>query len=98
MGATALAELKSAASPSRPGSVSRHSADRADSRRYAPVHVPGVYCRREAPVLLRCVLSAVCACPMVMVAADPEIDPKFLTQPPKDTTFTIRSVAPTACR
>jgi hypothetical protein len=49
-------------------------------------------------MLLRCVLSAVCACPMVMVAADPEIDPKFLTQPPKDTTFTIRSVAPTACR
>jgi hypothetical protein len=37
-------------------------------------------------------------CPMVMVAADPEIDPKFVTQPPKDTTFTIRSVAPTACR
>lgn len=37
-------------------------------------------------------------CPMVMVAADPEIDSKFVTQPPKDTTFTIRSVAPTACR
>jgi hypothetical protein len=37
-------------------------------------------------------------CPMVMVAADPEIDSKFVTPPPKDTTFTIRSVAPTACR
>jgi hypothetical protein len=97
MGATALAELTSAASPIRPGSVSRHSADRADSPA-ATRHVPGVYCGRETPMLLRCVLSAVCACPMVMVAADPEIDPKFLTQPPKDTTFTIRSVAPTVCR
>ena len=37
-------------------------------------------------------------CPMVMVAADPEIDSKFVIPPPTDITFTIRSVAPTACR
>lgn len=37
-------------------------------------------------------------CPMVMVAADPEIDSKIVIPPPKDITFTIRSVAPTACR
>ena len=37
-------------------------------------------------------------CPMVMIAANPEIDPRFVTRPPKDTTFTIRSVTPTACR
>jgi hypothetical protein len=37
-------------------------------------------------------------CPMVMVAADPEIDSKFVIPPPTAITFTIRSVAPTACR
>jgi hypothetical protein len=37
-------------------------------------------------------------CPMVMVAADPAIDSKFVAHPPRDTTFTIRSVAPTSCR
>jgi hypothetical protein len=70
----------------------------------APVESPGVITGRSPgdgdfqgpPVVV--LHGPKITCPIVMVAADPEIDPKFVSQPPEDTTFTIRSVAPTACR
>jgi hypothetical protein len=72
------------------------AAIRVDAPRVVTAQTPGDGKAQEPPLVVLEVPTI--TCPMVIVAADPDVDPKVGAPPPTDMTFTIRPVAPTACR